>query len=339
MYHIRLRGTHREIGGKLGRALLTSGKDFYSITALDEFQENFGSESQKILFSIFPEVREEIEGAAEAMQFPAARLASWLMTVGCCYDFRGCTAFAFRKGDKICYGRNSDLPPALKKVSCSALYQPADGGNAFLLNTSAVINGEEGINRYGLACAMTFVAPDTGRIQPGLNSMFIVRYLLEKAADVAEALHLLKSLPVASSCNILLADASGALAACECSCERLLINNNNEFVYITNEFLSDTMRPYASLCNSAFYSKERTATCRYAFGVPFENTENAVPFAEDLLSGKYGFMCNYPKEGNFDTVWSSIFCPGEGVILRAEGNPSRTHFKEDKRSEILFGKQ
>ena len=287
------------------------------------------------MFGIFPEIRDEIFAAAGEMNFPAERLASWLMAMGCCYDLRGCTAFAFCEGGKTYFGRSNDLPPFLKKTCCSALYRPTDGGNKFLLNTSAFINGEEGVNEYGLACAMTFVVPRVDEIRPGLNSMFIVRCLLEKADSVLSALKLLKEIPVASACNILLADSSGALAVCECNPAKIKVNNNIDFVYMTNEFQDKEMKSHSAAEHGPYRSEERLATCKNAFCSPIDAP---LKFAEDLLAGKFGFLCNYPKGCNFDTVWASIFCLNDGQILRAEGNPTRTAFREDRRARLLFRK-
>ena len=335
MYHMRLSGSHREMGRRIGAALRASNQDFYALSDLDEFQRRFGQESQKILFAQFPSIYEEICGAAEAMDFPAERLASWLMTMGCCYDIRGCTAFAFRKNGKTYYGRNNDLPPFLKKVCCSALYRPADGGNKFLPNTSAFINGEEGVNEHGLACAMTFVLPRREEICPGFNAMFLVRYLLEMADCVAAALRFLKNIPIASACNILLADSSGELAACECCPSKIIVNNNSKFVYIANEFQSAEMKKHSPPEQAPYFSSDRLDTCKRAF---CRTIDLPLTFAKNLLSREYGFLCEYPKECNFDTVWSSVFCLNDGLILRAEGNPSRSAFREDRRGKLLFQK-
>ena len=62
------------------------------------------------------------------------------------------------------------------------------------------------------------------------------------------------------------------------------------------------------------------------------NSESySLEFAQDLLSGKYGFMCQYKKELNFETVWSSIFDVKDKKIYRAEGNPLNTKYIEDER--------
>lgn len=64
---------------------------------------------------------------------------------------------------------------------------------------------------------MTFVMTRLEKIKPGFNSCFIVRYLLEKANDTETAISLLMELPVASNCNILLADKNGKMVVVECT--------------------------------------------------------------------------------------------------------------------------
>ena len=130
--------------------------------------------------------------------------------------FRGCTAFAYAKGGRILYGRNNDLPPYLREGSKSEIYAPKNG-NRFQITTSSFINGEEGLNEHGLAVAMTFVMTSLDKIQAGFNSCFIVRYLLEKAGNTEQAVSLLMELPIASNCNILLADKSGDMKVVECT--------------------------------------------------------------------------------------------------------------------------
>ena len=49
------------------------------------------------------------------------------------------------------------------------------------------------------------------------------------------------------------------------------------------------------------------------------------------FKGNKGFMCQYDKSLNFETVWSSIFDLDSFVIYRAEGNPRRCKFITDER--------
>ena len=160
---------------------------------MDDFQLSHGIESEKILKDYFPEVCEEVKGVTDALNIDYLKFISWLLAMGCCMynqetnipEVRGCTAFAVRYHNHVYYGRNNDLPPFLKDGSKSEIYRPLNG-NTFNITTSSFINGEEGLNKKGLAVAMTFVATALEEIRPGFNAVFTVRYLLEKAGSARE---------------------------------------------------------------------------------------------------------------------------------------------------------
>jgi len=61
--------------------------------------------------------------------------------------------------------------------------------------------------------------------------------------------------------------------------------------------------------------------------------KNAYSFnlVRDILSGKYGFMCQYDRKTDADTVWSVIYDITNNDIYRVEGNPKRKEFKKDTR--------
>ena len=59
--------------------------------------------------------------------------------------------------------------------------------------------------------------------------------------------------------------------------------------------------------------------------------ERPIETAKAILSGKCGFMCQYAKELNFDTVWATIFNLSDLKVYRAEGNPNKKSFVSDDR--------
>lgn len=253
MYHLRLKGGHYQMGVKRGNIFQKSGIAFP--LHLDEFQLEHGKKSERILKDFFPEVCEEIRGVSDTTGVSYITFASWLLCMGCCMynlednipvEIRGCTAFAYSRDGSVIYGRNNDLPPYLRSGCKSELYSPSNG-NRFNITTSSFINGEEGLNEHGLAAAMTFVMTDLAEIQAGFNSCFIVRYLLEKADSTEKACSLLLELPVASNCNILLADKSGEMVVVECTPFEKRIReavslNDGRIVCTVNSFLSDEMK-------------------------------------------------------------------------------------------------
>lgn len=329
MYHPRFKGSHYDIGLMFGKILKKQYIDFDKIISLDDFQKDFGNKSQTVLSNVFPEVCDEIRGMTDGLKYPYEKFASWLLCMGCCYEPKGCTTFCFIHNNNVFYGRNNDLPPFLKKVSKSILYK-LKNGYSFIGNTSSMINFEEGLNEYGLAVAMEFLMPTM--IAPGINSVFLVRYLLEKCATTKEAINALNSLPIASPCNIILADKKGDMVVVECTPEKIFLRKpatDEYFIVAANHFSSDEMKNHNASNWDIFSSDTRYKTAYNA--LKNINYSDGVGHAKDILSGKHGFMCQYDKRLNFDTIWSSVFDISNNKIYRAEGNPSRTRFKEDIR--------
>lgn len=331
------------MGQKLGSIFIKAGARF-SIN-LDSFQQEHGRKSGRILQEVFPEAAAEIKGITDSLGYNNELFTSWMMCMGCCLDLhdeeshevRGCTAFSFESGGRFYHGRDNDLPPFLKKTSMSIYYAP-EKGNRFILNTSSFVNGEEGINEQGLVVAMTFVKPKIEEIKPGMNSVFMVRYLLEKCKNADEALSLLTNLPVASSCNIILTDKNGKMAVSECNPARINVrypekNKKGEhFIVTVNHFTSEEMWRHDAGNRDLFFSGERYRTAVKAL----QNIDYIEPVehAKKILSGKYGFMCQYDNKLNFDTIWSSVFDITGGRIFRAEGNPKNKQYIEDKRLQL-----
>ncbi len=342
MYHLRMKGNHYDMGRKMGNIFIRTNAKFN--IHLDSFQTKFGIESGLLLKKFFPEAYNEVKGITDTIDYPQDEFLAWLMCMGCCLDIdeenctevRGCTAFAFSVDNQIYYGRNNDLPPFLKKLSKSILYCP-EHGNKFILNTSSFINGEEGINEFGLVAAMTFVIPKIDEITAGINSVFLVRYILEKCKTVKEGLNALKNLPIASNCNILLADLNGDMLVAECNPKKIIVRqphknrNGNDFIVSVNHFSSTEMLEHEAKFKNTFDSKLRYET---AYNALNSFTTNPIDYSKELLSGKFGFMCQYEKKLNFDTIWATVFDLGNRIIYRAEGNPKKTKFILDARLEI-----
>jgi len=340
MYHPRFNGPHYEMGLKLGNIFKKNNAKFP--INLDPFQIKHGRECGELLNKYFPEVAEEIQGVTDTIGYDNEVFTSWMMCMGSCLEIengdcvevRGCTAFSFTHDYKIYHGRDNDLPPFLKDISKSIYYKPQNG-NRFILNTSSFINGEEGINEFGLVAAMTFVLPKLNEIKPGINSVFLVRYILEKCKTLDEGVRALRELPIASSCNIILTDRSGKMVVAECNPLKINLRypekskTGENFIITVNHFTSNEMWKHDASDRNVYLSGDRYQTVYNA--LLSMDCSNGIEYAMDILSGKYGFICQYDKQLNFDTIWSSVFNISNKKIYRAEGNPSKIKFKEDNR--------
>ena len=170
--------------------------------------------------------------------------------------------------------------------------------------------------------------------RPEFNSCLIVRYLLEKADNTQQAISKLYGLPVASNCNILLADKRGAMAAVECTPSVKRVREAENFghgsiICAVNSFTSDEMKPYDDSGGNDFGSHKRYQVVMDCFSSG-QIKEGDRETAQRLLKGDYGFMCQY-DEPDFETVWSSLFDLESLVVYRAEGDPRKKGFVQDNR--------
>ena len=95
-----------------------------------------------------------------------------------------------------------------------------------------------------------------------------------------------------------------------------------------NHFVSEEMSGYNACI---IYLSDKRYQTAYNALKNIDYHIDGIEYAKAILSGKCGFMCQYNKALNFETIWSSVFDISKGKIYRAEGDPSKTIFKEDIR--------
>lgn len=191
---------------------------------------------------------------------------------------------------------------------------------------------EDGVNEYGLAVGLTFIHPKI--IKAGLNAGMLVRYLLEKCKTTDEVIESLAVIPIASQQTITVMDSTGNFAVIECNCDHIEVINPTEqdsFVVAANSFVSPKMTGYNG--TDEWHSNERYSVAYHSLKA--NQTHFSVELAKDILSGKYGFMCQYERKLGVDTVWSVIYDGKNKKIFRVEGNPSRKKFVEDSRMKFI----
>ncbi len=331
MYHARFKKSHYEAGYKWGSLVYKKGnvicnQPTFNIT---EERKAFAEECLPIYKNYYPEILEEIRGIAAGQRCSYEDLFTFLVSMYC-FDLENhCTCFAFKDDENIIFGRNSDFLVSLEKLNMNCLYA-LDGGYAFNGNTTAFVQMEDGVNEHGLAAGLTFIY--SKQRKAGFNAGMLVRYLLEKCRTAAEAIRCLKTLPIASSQTITIADKTGDMAIVECNCIKTSVirpNADENFVVAANNFHSLEMQGYRNMDIDNWNSDERYKTAYHSLKKHKQNY--SLSFAENILSGKYGFMCQYNRKKGADTVWSVVYDLKNSKIYRVEGNPSRKLFKEDVR--------
>ena len=332
MLHHTLRGTHYQIGLRLGSSLAGRGCFLPSQAPFPVTEERlaFARACLPLYQAWFPSALEELRGLAEGQGCSQALLAGLVLSMYAMPPAVLCSCFALRKrGGSVLFGRNSDFLTALEDRNASCLVRPADSGFSFIGNTTSFLQMEDGVNEAGLAVGLTSVPP-AGPPRPGLNAGIALRLLLESCATVEEALILLRQLPLSSCHTLVLADRTGDLALAECSPERTAVlrpAGPGAFVCAVNSFHLPEMASFRREIGDDWQAEERYQTLTAALsrlGADM-NLQNGA----ELLGGKYGFLSQYDRAQGRDTVWSVLWDGGR--LLRAEGNPLRVPFQEDKR--------
>lgn len=334
MYHGRFKGTHYEVGYKWGKMLAKAGKklDFCPTFELTEEKYEFSRQCAKEYKKYFPEIMDEIRGIADGNEVSVETLSAILFCMYCFEFDNKCTCFAISTDEEIIFGRNSDFLVSLEKLYMNCIYH-LKGSYSFNANTTAYVQMEDGVNEHGLAVGLTFIYPRIRK--PGLNSGMLVRYLLEKCKNTKEAVSELNRLPIASAQTITIADKEGHIVVVECNPENIVVitpEQGTRFVATANNFNSEIMKPYRNPDIDDWRSDERYHTVYNAL----KNNKDlySISFAQSVLAGKYGFMCQYDRKTNADTVWSVVYDLKRRRIWRSEGNPSRKKFKEDVRMKL-----
>lgn len=329
MNHSEFKGTHYQAGYDYGCNLLKAGVSLTNLPIIFNEPERlrYVRESQKIYAEYYPEILEEIKGIADGQQTDSQILINFLLSMYSYTADNFCTSFAIHKNGKTFFGRNSDFACHLEESYDSCYYHLEDCC-AFIGNTTAFCQMEDGINEHGLAVGLTFVYPVVRK--PGFNVGFLVRYILEKCRNVKEAIEAIKRLPIGSSQTLVLADRQGDFALVECNAENIEVQHapKEGFVVAANDFHLPTMSAYQVPMEDGIHSHERYQTAYKALS---QCDDPNLTFIKDLLSGKMGFMCQYDRRLGMDTVWSSIYDLNTSMVYRAEGNPSRVDFQEDHR--------
>lgn len=335
MEHTIFQGTHYQAGfiwggqlKKQGVFLTKASRGFLQ----SKRRQDFAAGCLTVYERFFPEVLSEIQGIADAQGVPAEEFYTFLFSMYCFPYGQHCTCFAVRDRGRVFLCRNSDFLTELEPLYLNCLYR-LNGVSAFLGNTTAFVELEDGINEHGLSAGLTFVCPKV--TAHGFNAGLLIRYILEKCRTTAEALIFLKEVPIASQQAITLADKTGDIAVAECNAHKVCVLRPLEetaFVAAVNRFQLPKMRGYNVNGLDDWRAKERYQTVMQALSrLRQQNQPFTKETLTDILSGKYGFICQYDRNTGADTVWSSVYDLKNQKIYRAEGNPQNTPFRADTR--------
>ncbi|MEY8336743.1 C45 family peptidase [Lachnospiraceae bacterium 62-35] len=337
MYHAHFRGTHYEAGFRWGSQLLKHNHFILDHIPFEVTKEriDYALSCLPIYEEFYPEILEEIQGLAYGQRSDVRILQAVLLSMYAIPPACNCSCFAVSTEDSILLGRNSDFLTDLEKLNMNVIYRLSDGSYSFTGNTTAFIEIEDGINEYGLAAGLTSVFPV--RRKEGFNAGLLLRYMLEKCRTVSEAVSCIQRLPVGSAQTFTLADSGGEIAVIECNGERSEVRtsfcNHEPLVCATNRFHLSGMEDLNQLEIDDWFAETRYQTLITALRDNIYVSD--LSFAQRLLAGDYGFLCQYDRSSGKDTVWSVIYDLKQKKIYRSEKNPRYGKFKEDLRFQLI----
>lgn len=245
---ITFKGNHYEFGYKQGELLQTS-----PILSNREKQWakqrrrhfNINKQEALILFEQYiPNMLAELRGLADSL--------NWTMEETL-REFGGYYVEYERSSCSILTGshymiRNYDSHPAYYEGRY-VLYQPTDGGYASIGPSMQITGRTDGMNEKGLAMGYNFI----NRVgsEDGFVCNMIGRMVLERCANVSEAINFLKSIPHRTAFNYVLTDLSGETYVVEASPRRVIAKKSqvstNHFDVLLEENryrTDDSMRRY-----------------------------------------------------------------------------------------------
>lgn len=324
MYHPRLKGSHYEMGLHYGEILYKSGQDLSNVIKITKDEYEFGKKCLPLYEKYLKDIMFEVKGLADGLHQKYEDVAYWLFNIYCNEESHGCTVFAVKNGDDVYLARNMDMFPEYKKTSESVLYR-VKNKNTFLAHSTAMISLEDGINEYGLSIALTFLL--SKNIKPGINGGFIVRKVLEECKTTDEAIKLIKSLPISSSHNLVIADKSGNLAVVECNSDKINVRYDEKYVIATNHYVSGDMFKFNNSDKNWYHTLDRYNSVENFL------KSNFVDFntCKEILSGKHGFVCQFERKLNFETIWSCVYDLNTLYNEICEGSPIKGKYKYDNR--------
>jgi len=323
MYHSRVSGTYYDMGFRHGSLLYRRG---YRAPEVPEETLAFGRKCEREVKRIFPEVLDEIRGFADACQASYEHFASFVLSIGA-FKPAACSIFAVNNGSDVIFGRNYDFFYRFKRYSESFLTKPSEGYIS-VGNSDVFIGREDGVNEKGLAIGMTWVAPNA--VKPGINFTLLTRCILDKCANVEEALKILTKARHLSANNYLLADSEGNLAVVEACAEKVRTRRAEDgFMVCTNHFVHAEMFDMENHRERPSDSVLRYTTIYKTLEENFRRAD--VKTAQRILSDHTGKVCSHIDGIQLGTLWSLVADLKRLRIFLAEGHPCRAKYREDMR--------
>jgi isopenicillin-N N-acyltransferase-like protein len=239
-------------------------------------------------------------------------------------------------------GQNWDWHPSLTGALVLWTIKREDGPDLLTL-TEAGIVGKIGINAAGLAMCVNLLKSDSDSAGPAVPMHVILRRLLEEACTVEEACTLLERTARCTSCNHLLADGSGAIAAVEATpAAQGVLRAPHGVLTHTNHCLEPEL--FAQDRNAREYPETLARHERMQALVTGERVDGQGlrRMLADHATAPHSICLHtqsswaFPEQG--ESIASVIFDVTAGTLDLADGPPCQHAYRRHRVSELFRGR-
>lgn len=326
MHKVELRGTYAEMGRPQGLSLRG-----LPLPPPDARMVRFARQCEEQLAEYAPELLEELRSVAEAAELayePFLTLSTTAPFDPADVPAADCTVVAVLPERTVdgrpIVGRNYDFFHDISAESATTYRTYPAGRYASLGNCDIWVGREDGLNEAGLFVGQAAVF--MRGLQPGLTFWFIVRLLLDRCANVGEALELIQRVPHAASWTYLLADASGQAVAVEPTIEGVELRYPEDgLLVLTNHAVCARWAGREAFVPPD--SHPRYSRLRKLLGGQDQVDVEAVRRA---LRDHQGKVCSHGEhfpQRKFGTLWSVVGRPGERQLEIAAGRPCMAPYR------------
>ncbi len=325
--HVVLEGTPYEVGRLQAEMLQDdpqrSGYLAPTLPFLDRYSEEEAARELAFLERHCPGLREEVQGAADALGVSAADIA---FLGGKPKGGGQCSQFAVlppaAADGHLRLGQNEDCGPGdLDLRLCTTRVE----GKAAHIGFSDMIMGRvQGMNEHGLCVTTSWGTPGVWPEGKGLPYFAVVRTLLDRCVTVDEAMDVMAGMPIGWNTNYILADRGGEVALVEVAgrhrgIQRIGSRSQAHFVCATNHYTLPEMIPHDIRRMRQSVTRHQAITARLEGAAPHVDvgTMRAL-LSEPMPEG----VCVHHYSSGLGTLWSMIFDVTEGTVEICFGAPS-----------------
>ncbi len=317
-----LAGTHRAIGRSLGAA---TPLRIIPKRSPHEPDPDYAWACLRVIRQFHADLEAELAGFAEAKGVPFEELLPHISLNVTNGQVGQCSTLGYRTArGQVVVGRNYDF--RYQQQLRYLIHTAPPGYAAHVGTNSGLVAGRyDGVNEHGLFASLHTVMTDRPAVvQAGIPFHLVVRIVLETCATAAEAVRLIRSMPLFHSFNYFVADRQ-EMYLVEAYPMRVQVSGGRaNTLAVTNHY----QHPDLQLLHgkrTLNHSRQRLVYLRQEADRHRGATD---PFAatQDIMRDHTVGIC-----GHLDgaaTLWSAVCLPAEQRVAYALGAPCRNEYRD-----------